>query len=108
MQINPVLKPKDNALTTLFCAGKALIGVVHARPLPGVPSYAGEPVEDIYTHAVEEARRYADGGFVGIIVENHGDIPFAKPNDIGPETVAAMALLADRVRMALPIPVPPI
>ena len=105
MASKAVLKPKENALTSLFGAGKALIGVVHARPLPGSPSYAGKPVTDIYAHAVAEARRYADGGFDGIIVENHGDIPFAKPDEIGPETVAVMTLIADRVREAVGLPV---
>ncbi len=105
MALDPVFKPKANALTDLFGTRKTLIGVVHARPLPGAPSYDGAPVEEIYQHAVAEARRYADGGFDGIIVENHGDIPFAKPDDIGPETVATMALLADRVGKAVSLPV---
>ncbi len=105
MATSPILGPKANVLTTLFGAKKALVGVVHARALPGAPAYEGELVEDIYQHAVSEARRYADGGFDGIIVENHGDIPFAKPDDIGPETVSTMALLADRVRKAVSLPV---
>ncbi len=105
MTTDPVLKPKENALTSLFGARKALIGVVHVRPLPGAPAYDGESLTGIYEHAVAEARRYADGGFDGVIVENHGDIPFAKPDDIGPETVAAMALIADRVRSAVDVPV---
>jgi hypothetical protein len=42
----------------------------------------------------------------GIVVENHGDIPFSKPEDIGPETAAHMvAVAADRVwrETALPL-----
>jgi len=43
-------------------------------------------------------------GLHGLIVENHGDIPFLKPGDIGHETSAAMAVLADRLRRALGVP----
>ena len=41
----------------------------------------------------------------GVIVENHGDIPFAKPENIGPETAAVMAVMADRVGRAVGLPV---
>ena len=50
-------------------------------------------------------RAYADAGFHGLIVENHGDIPFSKPEDIGPETAAHMAIATDRVRGATGLPV---
>jgi membrane complex biogenesis BtpA family protein len=36
----------------------------------------------------------------GLIVENHGDIPFAKPGDLGPETAACMAVITQAVRAA--------
>ena len=100
-----VFAAKNNALHHLFGADKALIGVVHVRPLPGAPAYDGDPVAAIYDAAVADAERYTDGGFDGVIVENHGDIPFAKPGDIGPETVAAMTLVADRVATAIGRPV---
>src|SRR5262245_41384946 len=101
----PVYKPRASALMTLFAKPKAIIGVIHARPLPGAPSYDGEAMEAIYDHAVREAERYAAGGMDGLIVENHGDIPFSKPEDLGPETAASMAVLADRVRRAVALPV---
>ena len=34
----------------------------------------------------------------GLIVENHGDVPFSKPEDLGPETAACLAVAADRIR----------
>ena len=43
--------------------------------------------------------------FDGLIVENHGDIPFSKPEDIGPETAAHMAIATDRVRAATGLPI---
>jgi membrane complex biogenesis BtpA family protein len=100
-----VHKPRDSALQLLFGRPRAIIGVVHSRPLPGSPGYRGEEMEAIYDFAVQEAERYAAGGMDGIIVENHGDIPLAKPEDIGQETAATMAVMADRVRRAVDRPV---
>jgi uncharacterized protein len=100
-----VYKPRASALGTLFGKPKAIIGVIHSRPLPGAPSYDGEPMDAIYDYAVREASCYAAGGMDGIIVENHGDIPFSKPEDLGPETAASMAVMADRVRRDSGLPV---
>ncbi len=100
-----IYREKPNAIETLFGRRKVAIGVIHARPLPGSPHYDGEPVEAIYAHAVAEAKRYVDGGIDGLIVENHGDIPFAKPDELGPETAAVMAVMTDRVRQAGRTPV---
>ena len=100
-----VYREKPNAIAGLFGRPKAVIGVIHARPLPGAPAYGGEPVEALYDVAVREAERYAAGGLDGVIVENHGDIPFLRPGDIGPETPTAMAVMADRVRRAVGLPV---
>ena len=90
--------PKPHAIEELFGRSKAVIGVIHALPLPGSARYDGTPVQDIYDHAVAEAERYREHGIDGLIVENHGDIPFAKPDEIGPETAATMAVMTDRVR----------
>jgi len=100
-----VYKPRDSALLALFGKPKAIIGVVHSRPLPGAPAYEGEPMAAGYEYAVREAERYAAGGMDGVILENHGDIPFAKPENIGPETAAVMAVMADRVGRAVGLPV---
>jgi hypothetical protein len=54
----------------------------------------------IYDYALAEAQRYAEAGVDGLIVENHGDIPFLKPDAIGPETAACMAVMTERVRVA--------
>ena len=100
-----VYKPRASALGVLFGKPKAIIGVIHSRPLPGAPAYDGEPMDAIYDYAVREAARYAEGGMDGLIVENHGDIPFSKPEDLGPETPAGMAVMADRVRRESGLPV---
>jgi uncharacterized protein len=99
-----VHRDKPNAVRELFGTPKAIIGVIHSLALPGSPSYEGASIEELAAFAVEEAERYARGGVDGLILENHGDIPFSKPEDIGPETVAAMSVLADRVRSRVELP----
>ena len=89
----------------LFGRSHAVIGVVHCLPLPGAPEYDGQPMAEIVAHALAEAGRYVAGGVDGIIVENHGDIPFAKPDALGPETAACMAVIAAAVAGANPITV---
>ena len=95
--VKPVFRPKANAVRGLFGRSRAVVGVVHSRALPGSPGYAGESVAAIVGFAVDEARRYRDGGVDGLIVENHGDIPFAKPDRLGPETAACMAVMTRAV-----------
>lgn len=94
-----------DAITSLFSRPKALIGVVHLAPLPGAPRYEGEGAAAIYERGLSDARAYLAGGCDGVIVENHGDVPFSKPDDIGPEVPAHMAVAADRIRAAFGRPV---
>ena len=100
-----IFRKKENALQTIFKKKKVVIGVIHSLPLPGSPQYQGESLEKIYAFAVAEAQRYAKGGVHGLIVENHGDIPFSKPEDIGHETSAVMAVMTERVRQRVKVPV---
>ncbi|HTW27727.1 MAG TPA: BtpA/SgcQ family protein [Acetobacteraceae bacterium] len=100
-----VLPPKRNALEALFAVRKPVIGVIHLRPLPGAPRYDGEPVAEIYAAAVRDARVLAEGGIDGIIIENASDMPFARPDDIGPETVAALTAACLEVRGAVATPI---
>ena len=44
------------------------------------------------------------GGIDGIIVENASDMPFARPEDIGPETVSALTAACVEVRSATDVP----
>jgi membrane complex biogenesis BtpA family protein len=100
-----VLPAKPNALRELFPQPKPVIGVIHLRPLPGAPRYDGSPVGEIYAAAAADARTLAEGGIDGIIVENASDLPFARPEDIGPETVAALTAACLAVRAAVAIPI---
>ncbi len=101
----PVFRPKPNAVEAIFGRRQAVIGVIHSLPLPGSPGYDGMAMDEIVAFAVAEAGRYRDGGVDGLIVENHGDIPFAKPEKLGPETAASMAVMTDAVRRAAGLPV---
>jgi uncharacterized protein len=102
---NPIGQSADDAILAIFGRTKVVIGVVHLAPLPGAPRYNGEPVEDIYQRGLDDARAYLHGGCDGVIVENHGDVPFAKPDDIGPETASHMAVVSDRIRRELGRPI---
>jgi membrane complex biogenesis BtpA family protein len=102
---NRIAQVADDVLVSLFGRTKVVIGVVHLMPLPGSPRYAGETVEAIYQRGLDDAKAYLHGGCDGVIVENHGDIPFAKPDDIGPETSAYMSVVSDRIRRELGRPI---
>lgn len=93
-----------NAITRIFGRDRVVIGVVHCPALPGSPSHRGGPVAAIYDAAMRDAEAYVTGGVDGLIVENHGDIPFLRPADIGPETAAHLAVITDRIGRAFDVP----
>ena len=83
-------------------APRALVGVVHVGALPGTP-LAGLPLDAIVEQAIAEARIYRDEGFTAIMVENMHDRPYLR-GGVGPEIVAAMAVIAREVKRAVPLP----
>lgn len=96
---------RQSALSLIFPARWPLIGDVHLAPLPGTPRYRGETMEEIIGRALDDARAYAGGGMDGLIIENHGDIPFLKPAAIGPEIIAAMTSVACAVAREVSLPI---
>ncbi|SMD12068.1 hypothetical protein SAMN06297251_13110 [Fulvimarina manganoxydans] len=100
----PVSKEKNTTVKEIFKKNKVLIGVIHCTPFPGSPQYAGELVTAIYDRAMRDAEAYIEGGLDGLIIENHGDIPFLKPDEIGHETAAYMSVITDRVRREFSVP----
>ncbi len=92
-------------LRQLFGVDRPVIGVLHLAPLPGAPRYRGQPIDEIVAAALADAEAYVAGGIDGLIVENQGDVPFARANDIGPSTVAAMTAVAVEVRRAARVPI---
>lgn len=101
----PVLPAKPDALREIFALPKPVIGVVHLRPLPGAPRYRGESLRAVYAAGVEDARALAEGGVDGIMVENASDMPFARPDAIGPETVAGLTAACMEIRAAVDRPI---
>lgn len=97
MPATPVMRPKPDAIRALFGRRQAVIGVVHCPALPGSPAYEGAAMAALIDTALADAERYRAGGVDGLIIENHGDIPFAKPAALGPETAACMAVITARV-----------
>lgn len=89
-------------VVSLFGAPRALLGMIHLPALPGTPgSRLG--VEAIAEASVAEARLYAGAGFHGLMIENMHDRPYLK-GAVGPEIVAAMAVVGREVRRAVPLP----
>lgn len=95
---------KISAIQEIFSRPKVIIGVVHCLAFPGAPAYTNMPIQKIIDRALSDAESYLQGGVHGLIIENHGDIPFAKPNDIGPETSAMMAVITDNIRQRFDVP----
>ena len=90
-------------MSTLFqLHSKLLVGVVHLRPLPGSPGWAGD-IDAVLEGAAQDARAYERGGAHALFVENFGDIPFTK-GAVPPETIAAMAAAGRAVRDAVKLP----
>ena len=98
------MPPKPNGLQELFDVAKPVIGVVHLGPLPGSPRYDGTPVGEIYADAVKDAQALVAGGVDGVMVENASDMPFVRPDDIGPETVSAMTAACLAIRSVVDAP----
>ena len=73
-----------------------MVGVLHLLPLPGAPA-PGPGLAAVIDRALGDAQALAEGGARGAIVENLGDAPFGS-GGVEPHVVAALALVADRVR----------
>lgn len=96
---------RPSVLDEIFKIKIPLIGDIHLPPLPGTPRYRGESMETIIDQALRDAEAFEKGGMNGIILENHGDIPFLRPAEIGPEIIAAMSAIATRVTQAVSVPI---
>jgi uncharacterized protein len=90
-------------LTSLFQNPKPVIGVVHIGALPGTPS-GMLTIAEISRQAVREAAIYRDSGVDGLIIENMPDVPYLR-GTVGPEIVAAMAVIGRAVKDESHLPV---
>jgi membrane complex biogenesis BtpA family protein len=89
-------------INSLFGVPRALVGVVHTGGLPGTPA-GDRSIAEIVETAVAEARVYASAGFHGVMIENTHDRPYLK-GSVGPEIVAALAVIGHEVRRAAALP----
>jgi membrane complex biogenesis BtpA family protein len=89
-------------LTPLFTNSKPVIGVIHIAALPGAPASA-LPVSEIIAQAIREAAIYRDCGVDGVIIENMHDTPYLR-GSVGPEIVAAMAVVGAAVKTESRLP----
>ncbi|MEO3999567.1 BtpA/SgcQ family protein [Mesorhizobium sp. CAU 1732] len=94
----------SSAIREIFGRDKALIGMIHCLPFPGAPRYRGSAMDTIYDACMRDAEALVNGGLHGLMIENHGDVPFSKPDDIGPETSAFMSVVTDRIARATGVP----
>jgi membrane complex biogenesis BtpA family protein len=76
---------------------KLLLGVVHLKPLPGSPRYAGGGLPGIARAARLDADRILEAGFDGYLLENFGDLPFFQ-GPVPSHVIAAMT----RIVLELP------
>lgn len=79
-----------------------VIGMIHAYPLPGSPSYNGD-WNSVINGAIADAFALTEGGCDGIMIENFGDTPFY-PGRVPAITIAAMTHLAGEVRKITALP----
>ncbi len=75
-----------------------VIGMVHLRPLPGAPAWAGD-IAAVEAAARRDAAALTEGGVGAMMVENYHDIPF-HADAVPAETVAAITRMALAVRDA--------
>jgi uncharacterized protein len=91
--------PKMNPL---FPTHKPVIAMLHLEALPGTPASRME-LKAIEARAVAEAETYRDAGVHGLMLENMHDTPYLR-DGVGPEIVAAMALISRRVKETSRLP----
>jgi membrane complex biogenesis BtpA family protein len=90
------------ATKRLFVAAKPVIGMIHVGALPGTPA-SSRRLTEIEAQALREARIYRDAGVQGLMLENMHDTPYLR-GGVGPEIVAALAVIARAVKDAAQLP----
>jgi uncharacterized protein len=83
-------------LASLFSNPKPIIGMIHVGALPGTPANK-DSIDQIIARAALEAAVYRECRIDGVIIENMHDVPYQR-GSVGPEIVAAMAVIGKRVK----------
>src|SRR5258708_31924799 len=94
---------KDSTRFSRLFPLKPIIGMIHLKALPGAPDYDGS-MRHVLDFALQDVERLERGGCDGLMVENFFDSPFFK-DQVGPETVAAMARIITEVRQHTKLPI---
>lgn len=89
----------------LFPNKCSIIGMIHAGALPGTPLYGGS-IESIVDNACIETEIFVKHQVDGIIVENMHDVPYVQSKHFGPEIVATITKICERVRNIVPTSIP--
>lgn len=79
-----------------------LIGVIHLPALPGSPSHR-LTMDEIIERALADGHTLREAGFDAVMIENFGDVPFVA-STLPPASVAAMALVTERVLREVGLP----
>jgi membrane complex biogenesis BtpA family protein len=91
-----------SAAQRLFNAAKPVIAMIHVGALPGTPA-GTRSLREIEAQAVKEAKLHHDAGVHGLMLENMHDTPYLRGR-VGPEIVAAMAIIARAVKETAKLP----
>lgn len=86
----------------LFSAPRPVIGMIHLGALPGTPA-STQSLRVIEAQAEKEAKLYRESGVHGIMLENMHDTPYLR-GQVGPEIVAAMAIICRAVKDTARLP----
>jgi uncharacterized protein len=86
----------------LFTSRKPVIAMIHVGALPSTPA-ARLRLAEIERAALAEAKTYRACGVHGLMLENMHDTPYLR-GEVGPEIVAAMAIIASAVKDASGLP----
>lgn len=85
-----------------FSSPRPIIAMIHVGALPGTPA-AAQPLRALEAAARREAKIYTEAGVDGLMLENMHDTPYLRGR-VGPEIVAAMAIVARAVKEASGLP----
>lgn len=85
-----------------FAVAKPVIAMIHVGALPGTPA-SGLSLNNLEKQVLREAKLFQEAGIHGLMLENMHDTPYLR-GGVGPEIVAAMAIMARAVRDSSQLP----
>jgi membrane complex biogenesis BtpA family protein len=87
---------------SLFAVSKPVIAMIHLGALPGTPAQT-QSLTAIEKQALAEAKIFRAAGIHGLMLENMHDTPYLRGR-VGPEIVAAMAIISRALKQASGLP----